>query len=498
MDGNLDTAQMRLRVGARTPSKRIDTKENEPSQSRRIATALGSAAVALAITYGAGAFYFSTHFVPRTFVNGVDASGLSVRELASKLDDAASTYSNHVTGDGFDLTIDASDVDLSVNGTSLAAEALGRTNPFAWPANLLTGSELDVDMGISLNEDLLSYVVADAVYGYNETAEQPKNATAAFDQEQSAYVVVPSELGTALDSDAVRKAVGRNLIVMKPATTLGEDQLLRAPVQDDNEALLSVIDEANKICGMTIPLTLDGKTLLSVTPDIIAKWVHVENTDSGPQIAIDDQAIFQWSYDNLNSVVNGESETRGWEVSSWDFAYAMTPKLWEQDPSALEVPTFTTFTRPEESEGHESRGRHVDVNISTQYARLYDTDGKTVLWRSPFVSGNLAMGHGTPYGEYEINSLERDVVLSGLNDGVELKEGESPKPEDYYNSHVNYWMCFYGTELGLHDADWRWDEEFGGDTYLWNGSHGCVNLPVDAAGELFGLLHVGDKVYIHG
>lgn len=497
MGGNLDTAEMQLRVGTRVPTHRLDASEDKSSHTRHIVSVLGSAAATLAIAYGVGAFYFSTHFVPRTTVNGVDASGLSTRELASVLDDAAATYANHVTGDGFDLTINASDVGLMVNGASLAAEALGKTNPFAWPISLLNGSELSVDMGVSLDEDLLSYVVADAVYAYNETAEQPKDATATFDQDQSAYVLAPSELGTALDSEAVRRAVGKNLIVMRPATTLGEDQLLRAPIQDDNAALLAAIDEANEVCSMTIPLTLDGKTLLSVTPDIIASWVSVQNTEDGPEVVVDQQAIYQWSYDNLNSVVNGENETRGWEVSSWDFAYAMAPKLESADSSALEVPTITTFTRPAESEGHESRGRHIDVNISTQFARLYDSDGKTVLWRSPFVSGNLSLGHGTPLGTFTINALERNVTLTGLNDGVEVKEGEEPKPEDYYTSEVAYWMPFLGSEYGLHDANWRWDEEFGGDTYLWNGSHGCINLPVDAAGQLFDLLHVGDEVYIH-
>jgi len=58
-------------------------------------------------------------------------------------------------------------------------------------------------------------------------------------------------------------------------------------------------------------------------------------------------------------------------------------------------------------------------------------------------------------------------------------------------------MCWLGTEYGFHDATWRSDEEFGGDTYLWNGSHGCINLPYSAAEELYGLVHVGDKVHIH-
>jgi len=33
--------------------------------------------------------------------------------------------------------------------------------------------------------------------------------------------------------------------------------------------------------------------------------------------------------------------------------------------------------------------------------------------------------------------------------------------------------------IGLHDATWRY--QFGGNIYKWNGSHGCVNMPLNAA-----------------
>ena len=36
---------------------------------------------------------------------------------------------------------------------------------------------------------------------------------------------------------------------------------------------------------------------------------------------------------------------------------------------------------------------------------------------------------------------------------------------------------------GLHDAYWQYS--FGGDAYMWNGSHGCVNLPSDVAGTIY-------------
>ena len=37
--------------------------------------------------------------------------------------------------------------------------------------------------------------------------------------------------------------------------------------------------------------------------------------------------------------------------------------------------------------------------------------------------------------------------------------------------------------IGLHDATWR--SQFGGNIYVSNGSHGCVNLPYKVAEIIF-------------
>ena len=41
--------------------------------------------------------------------------------------------------------------------------------------------------------------------------------------------------------------------------------------------------------------------------------------------------------------------------------------------------------------------------------------------------------------------------------------------------------------IGLHDASWR--NSFGGDIYINNGSHGCINLPLEAAEKLYNIIN---------
>ena len=64
-----------------------------------------------------------------------------------------------------------------------------------------------------------------------------------------------------------------------------------------------------------------------------------------------------------------------------------------------------------------------------------------------------------------------------------------------YRSYVNYWMPFNGG-IGLHDATWR--SEFGGDIYMYDGSHGCVNLPLANAGVIYNNVSAGTKVIVYG
>ena len=103
-----------------------------------------------------------------------------------------------------------------------------------------------------------------------------------------------------------------------------------------------------------------------------------------------------------------------------------------------------------------------------------------MLWESDVVTGNVAAGNDTPQGVFTIQNMMNSITLTG---------------EDASENFVYNWMGFIRTVWGLHDATWR--TEFGGDIYKTDGSHGCVNLPLDAANELYDLVHVGDVVVVH-
>lgn len=136
----------------------------------------------------------------------------------------------------------------------------------------------------------------------------------------------------------------------------------------------------------------------------------------------------------------------------------------------------------------ELTGTIVVVDISDQELKLYYN--KEVVLETPVVTGKPS----TPSDEglFKIYAFKYNDYLRG--------EG--------YASYVDIMMKYNNGE-GLHDAQyhscnngkqnnhgWRSPEEYGGNTYLTNGSHGCINMLYDDAFTVFGYVEEGTLVLV--
>lgn len=119
----------------------------------------------------------------------------------------------------------------------------------------------------------------------------------------------------------------------------------------------------------------------------------------------------------------------------------------------------------------------VVVDIDNQRLTLYENN--RIVVETDVVTGTLGV-YDTPTGMYYIKNKVTDTSL------VSEKYG--------YNQPVDYWMPFNGG-IGLHDADWR--SKFGGDIYIKDGSHGCVNIPSKYADDVFDNVDYKTRVIVH-
>ncbi|MBQ9549401.1 MAG: L,D-transpeptidase [Lachnospiraceae bacterium] len=121
-------------------------------------------------------------------------------------------------------------------------------------------------------------------------------------------------------------------------------------------------------------------------------------------------------------------------------------------------------------------GNYIDINISTQTLTLFQNGIAT--YAVPVVTGNVRTGHRTPEGLFSVQYKQLDRTLKG---------------EDY-ESFVHYWMRIVNN-VGIHDASWR--SSFGGNIYMTNGSHGCINVPPSLMPPLYEVVPVGYPVWVH-
>lgn len=105
---------------------------------------------------------------------------------------------------------------------------------------------------------------------------------------------------------------------------------------------------------------------------------------------------------------------------------------------------------------------YIEIDIARQHIWFYK-NGELIL-ETDCVTGNVSKGWDTPTGVFYLleNGKGTDVLLKG--------EG--------YSVEVDYWMGFSYRGIGLHSSERK---AFGGDIYLTNGSHACVNMPLEAA-----------------
>ncbi len=119
---------------------------------------------------------------------------------------------------------------------------------------------------------------------------------------------------------------------------------------------------------------------------------------------------------------------------------------------------------------------YVEINMTKQKLWFY-TEGEVEI-ETPIVTGNMMRRRATPEGVYFVYGKQKNRILRGPG----------------YASHVNYWMPVKGG-VGMHDALWR--DEFGGEIYKKEGSHGCINLPLEAAESLYDMIEIGVPVVMY-
>ncbi len=482
------------------PVKHVDLKGGSRTRTpfKVFGIVLAIVVVVAVLVYAAGVVVFTERFFPNTVVGKVDVSMKTSEEAQQLLEASVEDYTLSVKGQGFSLELTSEDAGLAL-GEQVVESMMSHVDPWRWPFEVFRSHDETASLLATYTQSGIDEKVRAAIDEFNAQVKAPQDAYATFDEAEGRFVVVPEEAGTTLSADAVIALAEEALVSLQTSVEVTSDQLEQPSVLSTDSRLLQAVDTANGFLLTDVDFTLSDTVVASLDASTVWEWVVFGEDLS---VTLDKEALSAWvdevadsctTYQTTRSYTRADGKqitvsggSYGWSIDTDGFVTAVCEAVEAGQTESVEIPCTRTAGVFNGIGERDWGSRYVDVDLSEQHARFYDESGD-LIWESDIVSGAIQDDGSslTPTGVYAVTGKQSPCVLRGSN-----SDGTT------YESNVSYWMPFVGNSIGLHDATWQ--SSFGGTRWKDGaGSHGCVNLPLSSAAELYDLIKVGDTVVVH-
>lgn len=418
--------------------------------------------------------------VPGTVINGIPVSGMTPQDAKSYME---GFYNGNYTlklrdKNGNKETIRDTDIGLEMQVTGDIGAVLTDQNARGRENGPGIDNKYQVDAKMVYDEGRLDAILSELSCVKNGTPTTDAYISAY--EEGKDFSIIPEVQGTEIDMDRLKEAVRNALDNRTSLVSLADTGCYKqVSVKSDNEELNRLCSNMNRFKDVTITYTFgDQKELLAGTE--IAKWI---NGGTGTGMAIDEQKAAAYiksladKYDTYGKphvykstsgrevTINGNY---GWQINQQEELAALKNMI-NNCSSQTREPAYSQTAASRN--GYDFGNTYVEIDMGEQKLYMYK-DGECIV-NTPIVTGNVSKNYTTPEGLYTLYYKERNRILRG----PKLADGSYS-----YESPVSYWMPFNGG-IGLHDATWR--GKFGGTIYKTNGSHGCINMPLNAAKTVY-------------
>lgn len=174
------------------PVRPVDVAQAPSSGSKRrplkaVGIGVGVLVALLLVAYVGVAVYFTGRFMPNSTVGDVDVSLMSSSEAQERLAEVIDGYELSIEGQGFELSLSASDAGMFFDGSAVVGDMLADMNPWAWPFELGREHDETDRLVARYNETGLEEAVRDAVGQFNASAVAPENATVSYDEAAGSF-----------------------------------------------------------------------------------------------------------------------------------------------------------------------------------------------------------------------------------------------------------------------------------------------------------------------
>ncbi|MDR6690335.1 lipoprotein-anchoring transpeptidase ErfK/SrfK [Microbacterium sp. 1154] len=414
---------------------------------------------------------------PGASVAGVQIGGLTAGAAAQAISNRLAETAVTVDSPAGAVTVTGADLGATVDAAALADKAFA-DNPMWKPASWFpegTGVQVQV------NADEAATALKSRAPG---TYRAPVDATIAYDAGSQAYVATPAEAGEGIDVTAVTAALQSAFDAGQPTTTVEATLVpVDAPVSTDEAnaavaTLNGILDSVGFYVGEERTVPVDRATAaswLTVTPDgkgdfaISADAAAIQSAVAGLPGAVDRapvnaDVIVDTGGEVIKALTEGQTGRTLGDTSGVAAAFAQ--QLAEGNGRYALPVTETAFDTTKTE-------RRIDVNLSTQTTTLWQ-NGQ--VYRTYTISSG-AGDHATHTGNFRIG-WKTAMQDMGCVPGY-----------DYCTKDVP-WVAYFNGDEGFHGTYWH--NNFGTPM-----SHGCINMTIPQAKELYDWAYRGTEVSVH-
>lgn len=474
--------------------------------SLRTKWAIGVVSALVLLVVCAGVVYaanYSGRALPGTSVAGTSVAGMTRDQVVSTVNQRADATNVTLTVEGKTTKASLNEAGISVNADETADAAMKGSTSFPAFVSALF-SERDIEPVVTVSEESIKKLAASV----NSTlTSEMKDASVIVAQDGQSFTVTPAQMGNGVSAEDVAAAVKQAGATLTSVTQDVSVHQMEPSITTENAQ--AAAEKANALLETNIEIS-DGIDTFSAersdkvqwiefltkddgsldTPSIntvkVADWVNAlaATTDVKPQNRVD-------NVDSSGNVLTVAREgkkglkTNNTEQVTKDIIAAMTDgKAYEGlfhyddvEPGSetKQVAEGTENLVYQAAEGE----KWVDISLADNSVTAY-------------IGGKVA---GGPY--YMVPGAPDTPTVTGtfhvyLKYDVQTMRGENADGTKYETEGVP-WVTYFTGSYAMHGAPWR--SSFGWSGY--GGSHGCVNMPVDAAKFIYDWTDMGDTVVVH-
>ena len=425
--------------------------------------------------------FFKSHFLIGTSINGIDLSCMNLNKATNHIKTTIGEYRLLIEGREKSSDIDLSGINFKYIDNDEIDTIVKKQNSFLWIIDIFKRNNYIIKNIYSYDEELLKNKIDKLEFFNEDEIIYPENASFIFIDTE--FVIVDEVYGNYLNKEKVYSEIEKSIYTGQVLLTLDESNCYIShkycSYSKNVKQGKNIID---KYMSSKVTYVFSDETEI-VDYSLINQWIKI---DDELNVSMDDQQVINYittlakKYDTVGVAREFKTSTGktlsisggyyGWRINKKKEAqilkeYIENGSIVEKEPECLQK----GVCRGENDFGDS----YLEINITKQHIWYYK-DGELIA-QGDIVSGNVSNGNGTPIGIYEITYKQENSTLRGAN----------------YEAKVTYWMPFNGN-IGLHDASWRYS--YGGDIYINDGTHGCINAPKYLAKKIFAEIEAGTPV----